>query len=234
MKQTTCLLLALVLCSCARQIKGSRNVITKTIEIGDYTGVHAKASTNVYLDSTLDGKIRIEAPDDMMDHILCEVKDNELIVGFNNTFKWWEMRFGGGINVYVPCKHITRLVKTGSANIRGSLQTTQLAIETGGSGHVDIQVNCKEIRVSKGGSSGVTLKGRCTTLNANLGGSGHLEAGELTTDVVNIKTGGSTHATVNCNTTLNASASGSSKVNYLGNPSVTKKESGSAKVRKAN
>ncbi|OMP76203.1 MULTISPECIES: head GIN domain-containing protein [unclassified Chitinophaga] len=234
MKQIIYLLLALILCSCARRINGSRNIITKTIDIGNYTEIHARASTNVYLDSTLDGKIRIEAPEELMDHILCEVKDNALTVGFNNSFKWWEMRFGQGINVYVPCRHITRLVKTGSANISGSLETTQLAIETGGSGHVNINVNCQEIRVSKGGSSGVTLKGRCTTLDANLGGSGHLDAGELATDVVNIRTGGSTHATVNCNTTLVASASGSSKINYSGNPSVTKRISGSAKVRKAN
>ena len=63
-----------------KKIKGNGNVTTETRTTGDYEGIKCAGSMDFVLVSGKEGEIKIEGESNLLEHIVTEIKGNNLVV----------------------------------------------------------------------------------------------------------------------------------------------------------
>lgn len=202
------------------KVKGNGNMTTETRTTGDYDGIKCAGSMDFILVAGTEGKIKIEGEENLLKHIIIEVKNGSLIVkvekGINLRPSWNKT-----IKVTIPFKDISEVSLAGSGDLWNEdvITTTDLDVSLAGSGDVIINVQATSVEGSLAGSGDLTLKGNTNNLNAKVAGSGDIHAFGLQANHTTVSVAGSGDAEVVSNESLKARVSGSGDIEYRGNPS---------------
>jgi hypothetical protein len=178
-------------------IKGSGNVITKTLNVQAFEGIELSGVYTAYLTQGIKEEVRIEAEDNLQD--LFEVKNegNHLIVKMKEKIN---IRNKKPMKVYITFKNLKSMdLKTvGNINSEKDLQFEDLAINNTGVGNVRLS----------GTANSVVVKNK---------GVGNFEAADFVVQKMDIENTGVGFAEVNAEKELKVKDSFLGKVKNRGN-----------------
>ncbi|GEQ86539.1 DUF2807 domain-containing protein [Patiriisocius marinistellae] len=220
-------ILAITVCIVATQItfaqkniKGSGNVITKTITTSDYHAVNTIGSITVELVSGNEGNIKVIAEDNLQEFVEITNNGGALKVTTKNNLPYYKSTHG--IRVIVPFKELDKVTLIGSGDVIGKdiIKTNNFETKLTGSGDLKLEVKAQEINAYIKGSGDLTLRGTTNVFNAVVSGSGDLIAKNLKTTMTDISLTGSGDASVYASSSIKARVNGSGDIEYFGNPTT--------------
>jgi len=203
--------------------------------LSGFNAVDVEGSVDVYIVQGQTESVRVEAPAEMMDHIITEVNGSTLRIHDKNSSGW---HWGGWsthkkVAVYVSIREVHEIGITGSGDVyfKEGISAPSLRIRVSGSGDVLGKVETKNLDCSISGSGDMKLVGHADQQNVNVSGSGDYSARGLTTQNTAVRVSGSGDANVNVSGNLEAAVSGSGDVSYTGGAQhVMKSKSGSGDI----
>ena len=203
-----------------KKIKGNGNMTIETRTTGDYDGIKCAGSMDFILVAGNEGQLKLEGEENLLKHIVTEIKGNNLIVkvekGINISPSWNKT-----IKITIPFKDISRVSLAGSGDLWNvdKITTTDFDVSLAGSGDVTLNIEATTVEGSLAGSGDLTLRGNTNNLTLKLAGSGDIHAFDLESNNTTVSIAGSGDAQVVSNESLKARVAGSGDIEYKGNPS---------------
>ncbi len=230
MKTILSLSVALILNGCAFGIDGSGKITTETRTVEKFSGVELKNAANVYVTQGEIQEVKIEAEDNLIQHITTRVKDDELIIDCDKDINSHEP-----INVYITVKDLCLLELSGSGNMvtKNEINCEHMTLRLGGSGDMKIVLKSQLLKATLSGSGNMNLTGSASESDLRINGSGNVNAQQMKTFTSSVSITGSGNTKVDVNNELNVNITGSGNVQYVSEPAkMTTKITGSGDVRK--
>jgi len=208
---------------------------TQDRHVSGFNAIDAAGSFDVYIVQGVTESVKVEAPADVIDHIVTEVEGGVLKIHTKNESGWNWSDFGHKkIAVYVTAKDLNSIAITGSGDVffkDGITTPGALKIRLTGSGDVIGKVDAKSLECSIAGSGDIKLSGHAESSSVSVSGSGDYTAKSLVTSSTTVHVSGSGDASINANTSVEASVSGSGDVSYTGGAQhVSSSKSGSGSI----
>jgi len=226
MKKSIVLLVALMITSLTQaqwwgndKIKGNGNMTTETRSTGDYNGIKCAGSMDYILVAGTEGNIKIEGEENLLKHIITEVKDGNLIVKVEKG-KNLKPSLNKTIKVTIPFKDINKVSLAGSGDLWNTdkISANNLDVSLAGSGDIVLDIETTSVEGSIAGSGDLTLKGNTNDLTAKVAGSGDFHGFDLQANNTTVSVAGSGDAEVVSNQSIKARVAGSGDIEYKGNP----------------
>ena len=239
-KLATLSLVALFTISCTAQwgkkVNGNGNMVTIERSTGDYDAVAVSGWFDVELVDGNEGDIALKGEENLLEHIITEVKDGKLVIKVEKGYNLKPSTWKEGIHITVPVESINSVTLSGSGDIVGkkTIKTSNFKTSMSGSGDITLAVESNSVNASMSGSGDITLSGSTTNFDVTISGSGDIKAYELEADNVDATVSGSADIKITAKQKLKARVSGSGDISYKGNPEkVDTKTSGSGDISKA-
>jgi len=217
-----------------KRVRGNQKMNEVTRNVSDYDGVGVGGSFKVKLVSGKEGKIIINAEENLIPFIITKVEGNTLKI------KW---KKGISINshkrilVTVPIKTISKVSLAGSGDVFTDdtvINSENLKVSLAGSGAIKLDVKTTNISASIAGSGDINLNGSTDNFRASIAGSGDVHAFELQAKSTDLRISGSGGIRTNTSDMLKVGIAGSGDVIYKGNPKEDVHISGSGSIRSKN
>lgn len=224
--------------SCVAQwgnkVKGNGNITTIERSVGKYDALDMAGFYDVEFIDDKEGILTITGEENLLAHIVTEVKDGKLIL---KTEKGYNLQpsYKKGIKIIVPVEQIDAVYLSGSGDITSKiiLKSNAFRATISGSGDIDLRVSASELKATISGSGDIDLSGNVDNFEVSISGSGDIDAYELNAANVSVSVSGSGDVDVTAEKSFKARVSGSGDINYRGNPTkVDTKSSGSGDISK--
>jgi hypothetical protein len=156
---------------------------------------------------------------------------SRLIVDMPGSWKFWNN--GGGAQVEVRVRHLSRLMLSGANDViaAGPITGDQLTVSMAGSGVArfdQLQVGKLNFEISGAGEG--QLAGKVDQLRLSVSGKGKIGAEQLRADTASVSISGVGNAVLWTVRSLSVQISGAGHVDYWGQPTVRKSISGFGSV----
>ena len=203
------------------KVKGNGKVTTITRTTGDYNGISCAGSFDYVLVAGTEGKITIEGEENLLKHVVTEVKNNKLVVKTEKNINL-KPSMGKNIKVTIPFQDIDDIALAGNGDLTNTdpINATELNISLAGSGDIVLTVETNSVKGRLAGSGDLTLKGNTSNLDAQIAGSGDFHGFDLQANTTEVSIAGSGDAEVVSKEKLKARIAGSGDITYKGNPKI--------------
>lgn len=191
-------------------ISGEGAVVTKELDLENFTGVSLAAAGKIYLTQGTTQKVTVEAQQNVIDNLKTEVKNGNWGIGFKENMRNYKSLI---IRITVP--QIDDLSIAGSGTIIGENAFNNLG----------------DLSISVAGSGDVKLSGTADKVSVSIAGSGDVDIQDLKAQNAKVSISGSGDCKVDVSGALDVSIAGSGDVAYKGSPRVSSSVSGSGKVK---
>ncbi len=201
------------------EVKGNGNMTTQTRTVSDYDAVSLIGSMDVELVKGREGSLKIEAEENLQQHITTEVSGGRLKISVEKGYSLEPSR-NHSIKVTVPVTDLEEVSLTGSGDIVSNEMITSdnFAIKITGSGNVRLPLKARNTSASITGSGDIDLAGSSTDFDCKVTGSGDISAFDFECENVQATVTGSGDIQVYASESLRASVPGSGDIEYRGNP----------------
>ena len=201
------------------KVKGDGNMTIETRTTGDYDGIKCAGSMDYILVAGTEGEIKIEGEENLLKHIITEVKNGNLIVKVEKEINL-RPSDNKTIKITIPFKDINKVSLAGSGDLwnEDKILATDLDVSLAGSGDVVLNIETSSVEGSIAGSGDLTLKGNTNSLEAKIAGSGDIHAFSLQANNTVVSIAGSGDAEVVSNESIKARVAGSGDIEYRGKP----------------
>jgi hypothetical protein len=195
---------ALVLAACT---VGSGEVISESRPVTDFREVVLAGSGDVEIGVTGAESLRVEAEENILPLLTTEVVSGRLELGSSEPFTTSE-----GVSYVITAQTITGVIVAGSGTVT----------VTG----IDSDV----FRAVISGSGTIDVSGSCGVLDVTVAGSGDFDGAGLACATGTVSVPGSADVVVDVSDELDVTVAGSGDVNYIGDPVVRSRITGSGSV----
>jgi Putative auto-transporter adhesin, head GIN domain len=216
-----------------KKIKGNGNEISEKRTVSSYEAIKVIGNFDVELISGTEGKITIEAEENLIQYIAVEVKNNVLKI-YSQMDVNLQPSNNKKLNIIVPFETLNGVTLSGSGDLKSNdaIKTNQFDVLLSGSGDIKLFIETNVLNTKISGSGDIEIKGNANNFNAIISGSGDIAASEMITQNADVSISGSATVHVNCIENLKARVSGSGEVFYAGNPKIKDiKVSGSGDIK---
>lgn len=204
------------------------------------SGFHAlsvSASFDVYITQGSTESVKVEAPAEVINRVITEVKGDELIIRSKNGSFNWSSLFDSHrrMVIYVTVKDLHSINISGSSDVffKNGISANRMDLKISGSGNVLGRLNVKTFDCVITGSGDVKLSGAAQTATVSISGSGDFHSRDLVTATTMIRISGSGDAVINATQKLDAHVSGSGDIRYTGGAKqVSTSTSGSGNINR--
>ena len=204
------------------KIKGNgvQTTVSRTTE--SYDEISVGGSFHVELVSGKEGNISIDGDENIINHIVTEVKGTELKIYFEKNKSY---NYKQDIKITVPIEKISEVSFTGSGKIiaKTTINATNFEVKMTGSGECNLELNAENITAKFTGSGNLKISGTTNELEAKTTGSGELNCTKLAAQNADVSVAGSGSIKVNCTNNLKAGVAGSGIIQYKGKPQTVDK-----------
>lgn len=202
-----------------KKIDGNGNMVSKTRTVPSYEAVSLTGSMDVILVKGREGSLKIEAEENLQQHIETEVSGGRLKISVEKGYSLNPSR-NKGITITVPFTDIEEVSLTGSGDIRSNdlVKSSNFSINITGSGNVKLPVETRNASASITGSGDIDLSGKAEDFDCKVTGSGDISAFDFRCKNVSAMVTGSGDIQVYASESLKASTPGSGDIEYRGNP----------------
>ena len=219
-------------------LKGSGNIVTRTIEAPAFDRIDAARAV----------KVVIAADDNVMDYVVVEANGGRLTATIDKSINNLS---NADVTVTVPANGSIRALDASSAaKISGDvvLNADKFAMDASSAAKIDVSVKAQSCAVAASSASKInasveavscsveassaskiTLKGSAAKCTADLSSAAKLSAGDFVAAECSVNTSSAAKAVVNCTERLHADASSGSSIRYSGDcqTSINKSSGGS-------
>ncbi len=216
-----------------KTIRGNGKITTETRTVGNYDELSVAGSFEVELVLGEEGKITVEADENLMTYIETETEGDKLKIRAQEGIRLKPSR---QIRLVVSFESLSKISLAGSGNIQSKnpIKTEKFTANLAGSGKIIVTVAAALVKGKIAGSGIIQLDGKADELNGDIAGSGDIAAFDLKADTVTVSIAGSGKAQVFCKEMLKTRITGSGDVIYKGAPrQEDSKVIGSGKIYKA-
>ncbi|MCK5596980.1 MAG: DUF2807 domain-containing protein [Candidatus Eisenbacteria sp.] len=224
------MLLALLAGSCiVGTIEGSGNLTTETRQVSGFDRVSLSNIGLVVLTQGETEGLTVRADDNLMSHIVTEVREGTLHIGLTPRASAAVLKPTAPIVFKVSFRDLSGLAVSGSGSFEvGRLETSVLDMSVSGSGDIGVSgLTAGEVRTSISGSGEVGIDGEASAQTVSVSGSGRYRAQDLVTSSGKVSLSGSGFVVLHASDTLDVKITGSGTVRYFGEPHVTESITGS-------
>jgi hypothetical protein len=203
--------------------------------LSGFNAVELGGSFDVYITQGSTESVKVEAPSDVMNHIITEVSGGVLKI-YNKHDSWhWGNWWGNHkkIVVYVSAKALNAVSISGSGDVffKEGLSGNSLKLRISGSGDMLGKVSVKNLESSISGSGDMKLSGNADSSTVSVVGSGDFTARNLVTVNSAVRVSGSGDADINASDKIDAAVIGSGDVRYTGSAkNISKSKTGSGDI----
>ena len=200
-----------------------------------FSAIDAGGSFDVFITQGEAESVKVDAPANMLDHIITEVKNGVLMLHNKNDHWHWSDVMGSyhHIAVYITAKNLNAISVTGSGDVffKNGISANVLKLDLSGSGDMSGKLNVKTLQSTLSGSGDLQISGNAGNEIIEMSGSGDYHAGDVRSANAAIRISGSGDAYLNVSNKLDASSSGSGDIRYTGAvKNVSSKKSGSGDI----
>lgn len=201
------------------KVEGNGKMATKTRTTSNYERVGLTGAMDVELVKGSEGRLRIEAEENLIPHILTEVKNGELVISVEKGFNL-QPSGKNPVKITVPFESLDGVFLTGSGDIYTSdlIKSDNFETKITGSGNIRLHLQAKEARARLTGSGDMDLRGSAEDFNCKITGSGDINAFDFKCETVDATVIGSGNLQVHASEELRANVPGSGDIVYSGNP----------------
>ncbi|MFC1908249.1 head GIN domain-containing protein [Chloroflexota bacterium] len=220
---TVCLTSGLLVGCTGIKVIGSGNLITKTFDFSDFTGIKAENGMHVELIKSGTFRVEVIADDNAMEHIQVSKSGDTLRIRpkANTAFRSATLT----AKITMPDLYELELSGGSHASVSGFDSSHDLSVRLSGGSHLseplipgDISAVNADFNLS--GGSHVNLSGSADGLKVKCSGGSHIYLEGFSVNNADINLSGGSHATVNVGGTLDAKLSGGSRAFYVGDPTM--------------
>jgi hypothetical protein len=203
----------------------------ETRDVSSFRSLVLKGKGDILLTQGENESLVLEADQEVLSHITSEVKEGVLTISYKSWFDF--LLPSSSLKVYVTMREVRGIRISGTGKLEaGKISTNQLKLETSGSANMKItDLVAEDLLVVLSGTGDFDLAGKVTAQEVQVGGSGKYEARNLESQVASVQVSGSCKVAVHASTSLDLRVSGTAIVNYLGNPRVKQRVTGSANIQ---
>ena len=208
-------------------IKGSGNIVTRTIDAPDFDRVDAARAVKVVITGKATDKITIQADDNIMEYVVVEAKGGRLTATIDKSVNNVS---NADVTVTVPANgRIRTLDASSAARIDAAVKSTSCTVAASSASNIDAAIETGSCTVGASSASKITLKGSADKCSIDMSSAAKLSAAEFTVADCSVDTSSAAKATVNCTGKLRAEASSGSSIRYTGDcqTSISKSSGGS-------
>lgn len=221
-------LMSLVLASCNETIKGDGVIVNESREMNQF---NVLSTSGIFTIELREGEPRVEIRTDqnLMEHIVTEVKGGELVISSNNKHLDSEV-----MEIVVYYVNLEEIEIAGAVEIYSpeTIDGKSLEIEISGAGEAELDLRLEKFEVNVSGGAEMSLSGYANEANYDLTGAAEIRAFNLQTSVANIDIAGASDLEVNVSDKLNVDIAGAGEVKYIGDPVVNKDITGAGELVK--
>ncbi|WP_312556089.1 head GIN domain-containing protein [Empedobacter brevis] len=217
------------------RVEASNNTVTQNRKVSSFEGIDVSHAINVTVsDGNYNGEITVEAPDNIMDRIITEVKNGVLVVKMKGTVNLKNT----SIKVNFPHKKLRSFSISGASNVTviPTQKVEKLAVDLSGASNLKLDAVSNSISVDNSGASSMKISGNVQNLTISVSGASSFVGKELKAANVTVDCSGASSTTVWAINSLVADSSGASSVRYLDESGLQTKvsTSGMSSVKRIN
>ena len=219
-------------------LKGSGNIVTRTIEAPAFDRIDAARAVKVVITDKTSGKITIAADDNVMDYVVVEAKGGRLTATIDKSINNLS---NADVTVTVPANGSIRALDASSAaKISGDvvLNADKFAMDASSAAKIDVSVKAQSCAVAASSASKINASVEAVSCSVEAssaskitlkGSAAKLSAGDFVAAECSVNTSSAAKAVVNCTERLHADASSGSSIRYSGDcqTSINKSSGGS-------
>lgn len=215
------------------RVNGNGVLKSENRAVTGFRGVSVAGGMDVVLIPGAQHSVRIEADENLLQHIVTELDGDILEIG---PEKGHNLNPDAGLKVYVTAPLFNVVEVNGSGNVVSQSRIKadeRLRTEISGSGDMRLELDAPEVEMEITGSGTIILSGNTRRFRSEINGSGDLRAFDLLSEDTEVEISGSGDAQVFASKQLGIRINGSGNVDYKGNPpSINQNVAGSGSVRK--
>jgi len=233
MKNLFFFLIIVLLSSCdLNAIHGSNDMISKKINLKDFTSIDASNAINIHLVQSEEYKVTVECNKNIEKHLALNVKNNCLYIRLTSGQAYSNI----DVNVTIYAPSINEISASGACDIMiEDYKTENFSFDLSGATDVEGKLIIKEkLKIEASGASELKLRGKTKELEIDFSGASKLSAKKLiVAENTIIESSGASSVTVTANGKLSIDCSGASDVIYHGDATIIAKEvSGASRIEK--
>ena len=210
-------------------VKGTGEVVKRTITVDAIHGIKVMGSMDVILTQAATQSIEIEAQANLIDLVSTTVRNG---IWYLDTEKSYSTSKDFVVRISAPNIDLVHIDGSGDVKAMSRFSGDDVELGIAGSGNMTMEYVAKNIEASISGSGSIRVSGECTSLKAAIAGSGDLIATKLNSATAEVAIAGSGDISLTAQESLHASIAGSGNVTYTGKPtSIHKDVVGSGEVR---
>ena len=215
-------------CGVGRTVRGSGDIITEERDVSGFDRVSLSGIGDVTIEVGDEESLTVITDDNIMPYVRTEVKNNTLILDFDDgTFnRGYDPT--DGIKFELVVTDLNRVDISGAGKMYvGELETEKFVVNNTGAASIEIDsLKADELVVKQTGAGSIVASGQVQGQELNNTGAGSYQAGELESETAIISISGVGSATVWATESLDISISGLGNVVYYGSPRITQSISG--------
>lgn len=201
-------------------------------QVARFDQVRFRGPGTLKISQTESESLTVHAPAYVMEHVVSEVKDGVLHVGYKSP-KVTSLRVQREVISFdLSMRDIRKVTVTGGGTVLvPDIDNDVVRVEVNGSGKVNLEhLTADTFRAVIRGAGGVRVRGDVETQSVVLEGSGRYEADDLVSDFAQLCLVGSGAIGVSVTDELNVSINGSGQVTYGGFPDISKSINGAGRL----
>jgi hypothetical protein len=180
-------------------IEGSGNVVTRSFDFSDFTGVDVGGGFRVEITQSTSYSVRVTADNNTFDYMDVYKADNTLTIGLKGGFSFRSVT----LKAQISMPNLYALVLSGG---------TQSAAEE--------FTSTQDFNLVLSGGSNLELEGGANNLNLVVTGGSRSDLSDFQVHNATVLLSGGSQATINMDGVLNANLSGGSMLQYIGTPTM--------------
>ena len=230
------LMLASLACSVTnlvdRSIEGSGNTITENRDVRGFDRVNLAGFGEVTIEVGDEESLTITTDDNIMPYVRTEVKNNTLVLDFDEKGFVRNYNATDGIKFKLVVKELSRVSISGAGSmIINELETENLRVDLSGAGTLEVEsLTAEELVVHVSGAGTVVVSGKVKGQELSHSGVGSYHGAELESETAIVEISGAGTATLWATESLDVSISGLGNVVYYGSPRIVQNVSGLGKL----
>jgi len=212
---------------------GNNILLKRSTEV--YESIRLSGSFNVELVDGMVGNLTLQGEENLLKHIITEVKNGKLYLAIENGYKLVPSLKKKAIQLTIPVERINSIKILGSGNIvsKKTLRSEGFMTSITGSGNITTSLDVETLSTNVAGSGCLNFSGKAKNFSASTAGNCNINAYDLEADDVGLDITGSGTIKVMARKKLKARVSGYGNIHYQGNPeNVDFKTNGSGRVFK--
>ena len=186
-------------------------------EVSDFDRIEVSHGIDVLLTMGKQEQLEVSAPEDLLEHLVTEVKGGKLKIYYDRSFNW-----SNDTKVYLTARKLEEIITSGGSDLTGEnlLKAKSLDLKASGGSDIRLELSVRNLDVKISGGADVTLKGNAERLRADTSGGSDLKAFDLVVQEADLESSGGSDIKITVEEELIAKASGGSDIEYQGNPRV--------------